>query len=137
MLDTLLHFASNGLANAGWFTMLLYVLVTTQLTIFAVTLYLHRSQAHRGVDFHPLVAHVLRFWNWMSTGMVTREWVAVHRKHHAHCETEDDPHSPQVLGIKKVFFEGAELYRVAAANDADMGKYGGGTPDGDRSRGRL
>ncbi|HEX5489515.1 MAG TPA: fatty acid desaturase [Rhodanobacteraceae bacterium] len=129
MLDTFLNFASNGLANAGWLTMLLYLLVTTQLTIFAVTLFLHRSQAHRGVDFHPVVSHFLRFWNWLGTGMVTREWVAVHRKHHAHCETEQDPHSPQIAGIGKVFFEGAELYRDAAANEADLQKYGRGTPD--------
>jgi stearoyl-CoA desaturase (delta-9 desaturase) len=129
MLDTLLRFAAHGLANAGWLAILLYILVTTQLTIFAVTLYLHRSQAHRGVDFHPVVAHVLRFWNWVGTGMVTKEWVAVHRKHHAHCETEQDPHSPQVAGIGKVFFEGAELYRTATANRADMEKYGRGTPN--------
>ena len=129
MLDTLLDFAAHGLAHAGWLAIILYVLVATQLTIFAVTLYLHRSQAHRGVDFHPVVAHFLRFWNWLGTGMVTREWVAVHRKHHAHCETEHDPHSPQVAGIRKVFFEGAELYREAAANEADLQKYGRGTPD--------
>ncbi len=129
MLDTLLDFAAHGLAHAGWLDIILYVLVATQLTIFAVTLYLHRSQAHRGVDFHPVVAHFLRFWNWLGTGMVTKEWVAVHRKHHAHCETEQDPHSPQVAGIRKVFFEGAELYREAAANEADLQKYGRGTPD--------
>ncbi|MBS0381946.1 MAG: fatty acid desaturase [Proteobacteria bacterium] len=129
MLDTLLDFAAHGLANAGWLAILVYVLVTTQLTIFAVTLYLHRSQAHRGVDFHPVVSHFLRFWNWLGTGMVTKEWVAIHRKHHAHCETEQDPHSPQVVGIRKVFFEGAELYRTAATNHADMEKYGRGTPD--------
>ena len=129
MLNTLLDFAAHGLANAGWLAILLYVLVTTQLTIFAVTLYLHRSQAHRGVDFHPVVSHVLRFWNWLGTGMVTKEWVAVHRKHHAHCETEEDPHSPQIEGIGKVFFEGVELYRVAAANQADLEKYGRGTPN--------
>ena len=129
MLNTFLDFAAHGLANAGWLAILLYVLVTTQLTIFAVTLYLHRSQAHRGVDFHPVVSHVLRFWNWLGTGMVTREWVAVHRKHHAHCETEEDPHSPQIAGIGKVFFEGVELYRVAAANQADLEKYGRGTPN--------
>ncbi|TAN02871.1 MAG: acyl-CoA desaturase [Rhodanobacteraceae bacterium] len=129
MLDIFLNFAAHGLANAGWLAILVYVLVTTQLTIFAVTLYLHRSQAHRGVDFHPAVSHFLRFWNWLTTGMVTKEWVAVHRKHHAHCETEDDPHSPQIAGIRKVFFEGAELYRVAAANEADLEKYGRGTPD--------
>src|SRR5574337_324388 len=129
MLNTVLDFAAHGLANAGWLAIVLYVLVSTQLTIFAVTLYLHRSQAHRGVDFHPVVSHVLRFWSWLATGMVTKEWVAVHRKHHAHCETEQDPHSPQVAGIGKVFFEGAELYRVAAANGADLEKYGRGTPD--------
>ncbi len=129
MLDTLLNFAAHGLANAGWLTILLYVLVTTQLTIMAVTLYLHRSQAHRGVDFHPVVSHFLRFWNWLGTGMVTKEWVAVHRKHHAHVETAEDPHSPQVAGIGKVFFEGAELYRNAAANEEDLKKYGRGTPD--------
>ncbi|MGH8128285.1 MAG: DesA family fatty acid desaturase [Gammaproteobacteria bacterium] len=129
MLNAFLQFAAHGLANAGWLTILLYVLVTTQLTIFAVTLYLHRSQAHRGVDFHPVVAHVLRFWNWLGTGMVTKEWVAVHRKHHAHVETAEDPHSPQVVGIRKVFLEGAELYRTAAANEADIQKYGRGTPD--------
>ena len=129
MLDAFLNFAAHGLVNAGWLAILVYVLVTTQFTIFAVTLYLHRSQAHRGVDFHPVVSHFLRFWNWLTTGMVTKEWVAVHRKHHAHCETEEDPHSPQVAGIRKVFFEGAELYRTAAANEADLQKYGRGTPD--------
>ncbi|HEU0277645.1 MAG TPA: fatty acid desaturase [Rhodanobacteraceae bacterium] len=129
MLNTLLDFAAHGLANVGWLAIALYVLVTTQLTILAVTLYLHRSQAHRGVDFHPVVAHFLRFWNWLGTGMVTKEWVAVHRKHHAHCETAEDPHSPQIAGIGKVFFEGAELYRKAAANRADLEKYGRGTPD--------
>jgi stearoyl-CoA desaturase (delta-9 desaturase) len=81
------------------------------------------------VDFHPVVSHFLRFWNWLGTGMVTKEWVAVHRKHHAHCETAEDPHSPQVAGIGKVFFEGAELYRQAAANEADLQKYGRGTPN--------
>ena len=129
MIDFALNFLGHGLAHAGWLGIALYILVSTQLTIFAVTLYLHRSQAHRGVDFHPLVSHVLRFWNWLGTGMVTKEWVAVHRKHHAHCETEDDPHSPQVLGIRKVFFEGVELYREAAANESDLEKYGRGTPE--------
>ncbi|HEX7326226.1 MAG TPA: fatty acid desaturase [Rhodanobacteraceae bacterium] len=129
MLDSLLQFAAHGLANAGWLAIVLYILVTTQLTNFAVTLYLHRSQAHRGVDFHPVVAHFLRFWNWLGTGMVTKEWVAVHRKHHAHCETELDPHSPRVFGIRKLLFEGSELYRAAAANREDLVKYGRGTPD--------
>jgi stearoyl-CoA desaturase (Delta-9 desaturase) len=129
MIDSLLQFGAHGLTDAGWLTILIYLLAATQLTILSVTLYLHRSQAHRGVDFHPVVAHMFRFWNWLGTGMVTREWVAVHRKHHAHTETVDDPHSPQVVGIRKVFFEGTELYRVAAANEEDLAKYGRGTPD--------
>lgn len=128
MLDAILNFASNGLANAGWLSITIYLLVVTQLTILTVTLYLHRSQAHRGVDFHPALVHFFRFWSWLTTGMVTKEWVAVHRKHHAHCETEQDPHSPQVKGIRKVFFEGVELYRTAAANAEDVEKYGRGTP---------
>ncbi|HEX7338431.1 MAG TPA: fatty acid desaturase [Rhodanobacteraceae bacterium] len=129
MLDTLLDFAARGLTGAGWITWLIYGLVATQLTIMAVTLYLHRSQTHRGVDFHPVVAHFLRFWSWLTTGMVTKEWVAVHRKHHARVETADDPHSPQVYGIKKVFWDGVGLYREAAARTEDMEKYGRGTPD--------
>src|SRR5690625_1185314 len=129
MPDTFLDFAARGLTGAGWITWLVYGLVVTQLTIMAVTLYLHRSQTHRGVDFHPVIAHFLRFWSWLSTGMVTKEWVAVHRKHHARVETEDDPHSPQIYGINKVFWDGVSLYREAAANQADMEKYGRGTPD--------
>lgn len=129
MLDTLLNFGAHGLAHASWLFIALFLLISTQLTIFSVTLYLHRSQAHRGVDFHPALAHFFRFWSWLTTGMITKEWVAVHRKHHAHCETEEDPHSPQIVGIRKVFFEGAELYREATAKQADMEKYGRGTPD--------
>ncbi|MGH8173932.1 MAG: fatty acid desaturase, partial [Rhodanobacteraceae bacterium] len=129
MLDTLLAFAARGLTQASWGTWIVYFIVVTQLTILSVTLYLHRSQAHRGVDFHPVVAHVLRFWCWLSTAMVTKEWVAVHRKHHAKCETDEDPHSPQVYGINKVLWEGVALYKVAALNKADMDKYGVGTPD--------
>ena len=94
-----------------------YVLATfilTQITIASVTLYLHRSQAHRGVDFHPVLAHFFRLWLWLTTGMGTKAWAAIHRKHHAHCETENDPHSPQILGLKKVLREGAELYRKEA-----------------------
>ena len=108
--------------------MLVYMLVVTQLTIFTVTLYLHRSQTHRGVDFHPVLAHFFRFWGWLTTGMVTREWVAVHRKHHAKVETEEDPHSPMIYGIKKVFWDGVSLYRDACENKQDMEQYGRGTP---------
>jgi stearoyl-CoA desaturase (delta-9 desaturase) len=129
MSDFLLDFAARGLTGAGWATWLVYMLVMTQLTIFSVTLYLHRSQTHRGVDFHPVLAHFFRFWSWLTTGMVTKEWVAIHRKHHAKVETEDDPHSPQIYGIKKVFWDGVGLYREASENKDDMEKYGRGTPD--------
>ncbi len=104
-------------------------LALTHVTIAAVTLYLHRSQAHRGLDLHPVVAHFFRFWLWMTTGMVTREWVAIHRKHHAKCEREGDPHSPAVFGLAQVFFRGAELYRDEARNAETLARYGHGTPD--------
>ncbi|NII10737.1 fatty acid desaturase [Oleiagrimonas sp. C23AA] len=129
MFDSMLDFAARGLSGAGWGTMLIYLLVVTQLTIFAVTLYLHRSQAHRGVDFHPVIAHFFRFWAWLTTGMVTKEWVAIHRKHHAKVETEEDPHSPQIYGIKRVFWDGVTLYREASERREDMEKYGRGAPD--------
>jgi stearoyl-CoA desaturase (delta-9 desaturase) len=129
MLDTVLNFLNNGLTGASWGSKLIYLLIMTQLTIFTVTLYLHRSQTHRGVDFHPVLAHFFRFWGWLTTGMVTREWVAVHRKHHAKVETVDDPHSPMIYGIKKVFWDGVSLYRDACESKADMEQYGRGTPD--------
>jgi stearoyl-CoA desaturase (delta-9 desaturase) len=129
MLDAVLNFLSNGLTGAGWVAMLVYLLVMTQLTIFTVTLYLHRSQTHRGVDFHPALANFFRFWGWLTTGMVVKEWVAVHRKHHAKVETEEDPHSPQIYGIKKVFWDGVSLYREASYVEEDLEKYGRGTPD--------
>lgn len=104
-------------------------LVMIQITVIAVTLYLHRDAAHRALDLHPAIRHFCRFWLWMTTGIVTREWVAIHRKHHARCETEDDPHSPQVEGLPKVLLEGAELYRAEAKNADTLAKYGRGTPD--------
>nr|WP_243700020.1 fatty acid desaturase [Lysobacter sp. N42] len=113
----------------GWGSMLVYLLVATQLTIFTVTLYLHRSQAHRAVDFHPVLAHFFRFWCWLTTSMITKEWAAIHRKHHAKCETEEDPHSPQIKGIGKVFWQGVELYREARWQREDIEKYGKGCPD--------
>ncbi|HVJ39140.1 MAG TPA: fatty acid desaturase [Stenotrophomonas sp.] len=125
----LLDFLTGGLIGLGWWEMLLVLLVFTQLTIFAVTLYLHRSQAHRGVDFHPVVSHFFRFWTWLTTSMITREWVAIHRKHHAKVETEDDPHSPQVKGIGTVFWRGVELYREARGMREDIAQYGKGAPD--------
>ncbi|MAZ44234.1 MAG: acyl-CoA desaturase [Legionellales bacterium] len=105
------------------------VMVMTHITIASVTMYLHRSQAHRSVDFHPLVNHFFRSWLWMTTGMRTKDWVSIHRKHHAKCETQEDPHSPQVLGLKKVLWEGAELYRAEAKNLETMERYGHGTPN--------
>ena len=129
MIDSILNFLAHGLIHAGVGSLALYLLVVTQLTILSVTLYLHRSQAHRGVDFHPLVAHFFRFWAWLTTAMVTKQWVAVHRKHHAKVETEEDPHSPMIFGIRRVFWQGVELYRVAASDKATEEKYGRGTPD--------
>ncbi|TAM27309.1 MAG: acyl-CoA desaturase [Rhodanobacter sp.] len=129
MLDAVLNFLSNGVTHASWISMLVYLLVMTQLTIFTVTLYLHRCQTHRGVDLHWSISHFFRFWGWLTTGMVTKEWVAVHRKHHAKVETAEDPHSPQIYGIKKVFWDGVSLYRDASEVKEDLEKYGRGTPD--------
>ena len=129
MPDALLDFLTSGVAGLGWLGLLAVLLVFTQLTIFSVTLYLHRSQAHRGVDFHPALNHFFRFWTWLTTSMITREWVAIHRKHHAKVETEEDPHSPQTRGIAKVFWEGVELYREARADRASIEQYGKGAPE--------
>ena len=112
-----------------WWGYVLYTLLTTHLTIIGVTIYLHRCQAHRALDLHPLVSHPLRFWLWLSTGMVTRQWVAVHRKHHAKVETEEDPHSPKVHGIRKVLLEGTELYRTGSRDPETVAKYSHGCPD--------
>ncbi|PCH55277.1 MAG: acyl-CoA desaturase [Legionellales bacterium] len=104
-------------------------LVITHITIAAVTLYLHRCQAHNSLTLHPIISHFFRMWLWFTTGMVTKAWTAIHRKHHAKCETEEDPHSPMVLGIKKVLLEGGELYRIAAKDQEMLRRYGRGTPD--------
>jgi stearoyl-CoA desaturase (delta-9 desaturase) len=115
--------------NLSWWSYVLIALGLTHVTIASVTIFLHRHQAHRALDLHPVVSHFFRFWLWMTTGMVTKAWASIHRKHHAKCETPEDPHSPQVLGLKKVFFEGAELYRAEAKNQETLEKYGHGTPD--------
>ena len=121
---------ANGLVgHLPWWGYVLVALALTHVTIAGVTIYLHRHQAHRALELHPIVSHFFRFWLWLSTGMVTKEWAAIHRKHHAKCETPEDPHSPQVLGLKKVFFEGAELYRAESKNQETLDKYGSGTPD--------
>ncbi len=130
MIDVVLEFLSGGgVTRLSTAALVIVGLVLTQVTIAAVTIYLHRHQAHRALDLHPLVSHFFRFWLWMTTGMVTKEWVAVHRKHHAKCETTQDPHSPRILGIRTVLWRGAELYQREAANDKTLAHYGHLTPD--------
>ena len=119
----------DGLFQLPWWGYLVFVLFMTHVTIVAVTVYLHRCQAHRALDLHPIVSHFFRFWLWLTTGMQTRQWAAVHRKHHARCETAEDPHSPQVLGLRKVLGQGAELFRLEAARQETLDRYGKGTPD--------
>lgn len=119
----------SGLIDLPWWGYVLVALALTHITIAGVTIFLHRHQAHRALSLHPLVSHFFRFWLWLTTGMVTKEWTAIHRKHHARCETVDDPHSPQILGLKKVLLEGAELYRKESANAETLEKYGRGAPD--------
>ncbi len=127
--NAVVDWMANGLWDLSWWQLLLYTLITTHFTIAGVTIYLHRSQAHRALDLGPVPSHFFRFWLWLGTGMVTKEWVAIHRKHHAKCETADDPHSPQTRGLGKVMREGAELYRAEARNEETLRKYGHGTPD--------
>jgi stearoyl-CoA desaturase (delta-9 desaturase) len=121
--------AFSGFVNLPWWGYVVVALVFTHLTIIGVTVYLHRCQAHRAVQLHPVVSHFLRAWLWLSTGMSTIGWTAVHRKHHAFVEQPGDPHSPQVFGLRKVLTEGAELYRIEQANPDTIKKYGHGTPD--------
>jgi stearoyl-CoA desaturase (delta-9 desaturase) len=108
---------------------ILYTLIVTHITIACVTMFLHRSQAHRGVEFHPVVSHFMRFWLWMTTGQITKQWVAVHRKHHRFTEHEGDPHSPHVFGFWRVMFKGAFLYHSASKDSVMVTQYGVGTPD--------
>ena len=128
--DVLLNWAAHGLwASATWWQVLVVTLVMTHITICAVTIFLHRAQAHRALDLHAIPQHFLRFWLWLTTGMVTKEFVAVHRKHHAKCETEEDPHSPQTRGIKALLLTGVELYRAESKVMETIDKYGKGTPN--------
>ena len=119
----------DGILNIPWWGGLLIILVTTHITILSVTIFLHRCQAHRALDLHPLVSHFFRFWLWLTTGQKTSEWVAVHRKHHARTELKEDPHSPFIHGINKVLWQGAELYRDAAADPGIVSEYGHGVPN--------
>ncbi len=119
----------TGLLELPIWAYIVVTLVATHITIAAVTIYLHRSMAHRAVDLHPVVSHFFRLWLWLTTGMVTRQWVAVHRKHHAKVETEEDPHSPQVHGIRKLLLQGTELYRAGVRDQETLERYGHGAPD--------
>jgi stearoyl-CoA desaturase (delta-9 desaturase) len=127
--DALVAWLAHGVLGTSWWQTLLIALGFTHVTIAAVTIYLHRSQAHRALELHAIPAHFFRFWLWLTTGMVTKEWVAIHRKHHAKCETVDDPHSPQTRGIKTVLLTGAELYRAESKVTETLDKYGHNTPD--------
>ena len=118
----------NGLLSLPWWGDIVVGLVLVQITIAAVTIYLHRCQAHRALDLHPAVSHFFRFWLWMTTGMITKEWAAIHRKHHAKCETEEDPHSPRIHGINKILFTGVVLYVKESYKTEVMDKYGHSTP---------
>jgi stearoyl-CoA desaturase (delta-9 desaturase) len=129
ILNVFVDFFSHGVMNASWWVIVLYTLVLTHITIAGVTIYLHRSQAHRALDLGPIPQHFFRFWMWLTTGMVTKEWVAIHRKHHAKCETVDDPHSPVTRGIKAVLLTGSEMYRAEAKNMETIAKFGHNTPD--------
>lgn len=119
----------HGLLHFSFWGMVLYTLIMTQITVICVTVYLHRCQAHRALELHPAISHFFRFWLWLTTGMTTKVWTAIHRKHHAKCETSEDPHSPVLLGLKTVLLNGAELYRKEKHNQETLERYGQGTPE--------
>ena len=127
--DALVGWLADGLVGAHWWQVLLFALIVTHVTIASVTIFLHRAQAHRALELHAVPSHFFRLWLWLTTGMVTKEWVAIHRKHHAKCETEDDPHSPQTRGIKAVLLTGSEMYHAEAKVGETIAKFGHGTPD--------
>ncbi len=118
-----------GVLDLPWWGYILVTLALTHLTIASVTIYLHRHSAHRALDLHPLASHFFRLWLWLTTGMGTKVWTAIHRKHHARCDTEEDPHSPQVKGLPSVLLQGAELYKLEARNQETIERFGQGTPD--------
>jgi stearoyl-CoA desaturase (delta-9 desaturase) len=125
----LVDWLAHGVVDASWWQLVLITLALTHVTIASVTIFLHRAQAHRSLDIAPAASHFFRFWLWLTTGMVTKEWVAIHRKHHAKCETEDDPHSPQTRGIKAVLLTGSEMYRAEAKNQETLAKFSHGVPN--------
>ena len=129
VFDALVGWLAHGFSGFSGWGVLAFTLVVTHITIASVTIFLHRAQAHRALDLHGIPSHFFRLWLWLTTGMVTKEWVAIHRKHHAKCETEEDPHSPQTRGIKTVLLTGSELYRTEAKNTETLAKFGHGTPN--------
>ncbi|WP_210547105.1 fatty acid desaturase [Rhodoferax sp. PAMC 29310] len=129
IVNSVLDWLTHGAWRLSWWQIVLFTLVVTHVTMISVTVYLHRHQAHRSLDLHPIASHFFRFWLWLTTGQVTKEWTAIHRKHHAKCEKSEDPHSPHVHGIKTVLLQGAELYRAESKNMETMARFGHGTPD--------
>ena len=129
VFDALVDWLAHGFADFSVWGIVAFTLLVTHITIASVTVFLHRAQAHRALDLHAVPSHFFRLWLWLTTGMVTKEWVAIHRKHHAKCETHDDPHSPQTRGIKTVLLTGSELYRTEAKNQETLAKFGHGTPN--------
>ena len=129
VFNALLEWLTHGAMAWSWWQIVLFALAMTHVTMISVTVFLHRHQAHRALDLHPIASHFFRFWLWLTTGQVTKEWASIHRKHHAKCEQADDPHSPHVYGIRKVLLQGAELYRAESKNKETMARYGHGTPD--------
>jgi stearoyl-CoA desaturase (Delta-9 desaturase) len=124
-----LEFLDGGLLGLAWWQIIVAILMLTHVTIASVTIFLHRAQAHRALDLHPIASHFFRAWLWLTTGMMTKEWVAIHRKHHAKCETPDDPHSPRTRGLRKVLWQGTELYIAESANVETLARYSHGVPD--------
>ena len=129
VLNAAIEWLAHGVWDLQWWQIVLFTLAVTHVTMISVTVFLHRHQAHRALDLHPIASHFFRFWLWLTTGQVTKEWASIHRKHHAKCEQEDDPHSPHVYGIKTVLLQGAELYRAESRNKETMARYGHGTPN--------
>ena len=128
-MTVLLDWLSNGLLDLSVVGVVVFTLIVTHITIVSVTVYLHRHAAHRAVELNPVLQHFFRCWLWLTTGMITKEWAAIHRKHHAKCETEEDPHSPRIMGLKKILLEGADVYREATRQTEIMERYGAGCPD--------
>lgn len=129
VLNAVMNWLAYGTWQLSWWQIVLFTLALTHVTMISVTVFLHRHQAHRALDLHPIASHFFRFWLWLTTGQVTKEWAAIHRKHHAKCEQAEDPHSPHVHGIKTVLLQGAELYRAESRNKDTLARFGHGTPD--------